>query len=420
MFGRKRGKTNGKYYFMTTTNEWEAILKMLIPMCTVICLGGSVLLFLCSKGSRSRRLLAGIMLAWGIAYVLRMAGMLLGHMNYMRTDLLAPFLLIGGNLFVIVLLLYPLEVIRPGWLNLKRAFLVTLPYLMIVLIYYIVLWILGESPVCLHHWNDFLLHIKLFNVWYRLVLTFSIIAYVIFLLHVIYRYEIFYQKWCEANYASSEQMEVSWLRYYGIGVILIGIAFLFEVFDGSTYCYVIHNIIVQLFFCFTFYKGFFHESPYMEGHFRHTMNEERAQREAEEQSVTDSGPQTEEWVTDENSFLSKVPAYKAEIQCWMEEKKPYLRKEFKLTDVREILPLNRTYLSQIFNEGWGSSFSNVVRDYRIRYAEELLLNHPELMINHISELCGFTSPSAFHRTFVQCHDGMTPKKFREHTDSAGN
>lgn len=440
---------------MVTAITWEAILRMLIPMCMVICIGGAILLFLRSDGSRSRRLLASVMLAWGLAYGCRMVRLLLGS-GYLHTDLLTPFILVGGNLFVIVLLLYPLEVLRPGWLNLKRAFLLALPYLAVVALYYIVLRILGRSPVRLHSWDDFLSHIGQFDVWFRLILTFSIVAYVALLLYIVYRYELSYRRWCDANYASSEQMEISWLRHYGTGVILIGIAFFFEVFNGSTLCYVAHNAVVQVFFCFTFYKGLFHQSPYMEDFFRHTMNEEEAEKEADEAEMAareelaaraglatqaeqafqaklavqgglapqagptavSARPETARMeLPDENTFQSRLPLYKSEIQRWMEKERPYLRRDFKLNDVYEVLPLNRSYLSRIFNEGWGSSFSSVVSNYRIRHAEELLRDRPELTVNNIAILCGFTSDSTFHRTFAQMHDGMTPKKYRESCNS---
>ena len=66
-----------------------------------------------------------------------------------------------------------------------------------------------------------------------------------------------------------------------------------------------------------------------------------------------------------NAFLNKLPAYHDEIANWMIKEKPYLNPSFKLMDVSNILPLNRTYLSRVFNDGFGESFSNVVRNYRI-------------------------------------------------------
>lgn len=135
------------------------------------------------------------------------------------------------------------------------------------------------------------------------------------------------------------------------------------------YCYVVHNIIIQLFFGFIFYKGFFHENPYPENFFRHTMNEEEARKNEEVEELppplTVDNVEQQEKSMNETVFLVKLPEYKTKVQQWMEETKPYLRKDFKLMDVAGVLPLNRTYLSQIFNEGWGESFSDVVRSYRI-------------------------------------------------------
>ena len=115
----------------------------------------------------------------------------------------------------------------------------------------------------------------------------------------------------------------------------------------------------------------------------------------------------------ESAFLKKLPAYHDEIARWMIKKKPYLNPNFKLMDVSDILPLNRTYLSRVFNEGFGDSFSDVVRDYRIHEAEQMLANRKDIPVGQVGELCGFSSPSVFHRAFVQSHDGLTPNRYRK-------
>lgn len=86
----------------------------------------------------------------------------------------------------------------------------------------------------------------------------------------------------------------------------------------------------------------------------------------------------------ESAFLKKLPAYRDEVANWMIEKKPYLNPSFKLIDVSEILPLNRTYLSRVFNDGFGDSFSNVVRDYRIREAEWMLTNRKDISVGRVT------------------------------------
>lgn len=400
--------------------DYTSILPILITMAAVICLGGASLLFLRGRNNRSRRLLASIMLAWGIFYVIRILGTLMGNQNlyFTKVDIANVFLLTSGNLYLIILLLYPLEIVRPGWLNLKRTGLLLLPYIGVTLFYYFVLSLLGQKPLILSDINQFMEHIGQFNVWFRILMTLSIAAYLAYLFRLTWRYKEFYQQWCRNNYSDDETMNISWLRQYGIGVVLIGVAYFWGVFDGNTYSFIIHNLTVQCFFCYTLYKGLFHDNPYTENFFSYTLDENEACQKAELKEKVSS---TEnvcllEVEGNENAFLKKLPTYCDEISSWMIKKKPYLNPNFKLIDVSEILPLNRTYLSRVFNEGFGNSFNDVVRNYRLREAEWLLVNRKDIPVGQVGELCGFSSPSVFHRAFVQSHDGLTPNCYRKQTE----
>lgn len=399
--------------------DYTRILPLLQTMAAVICLGGAALLYLRGRNNRSRRVLAGIMTAWGLFYVIRIAGMFSGNplMNFTRISVANTFLLTAGNLYLIILLLYPIEIVRPGWLNLKRTGILLLPYVLITLLYYLILELIGQEPTELTDMGQFLEHFGKFNVWFRLPMILSIVAYLTLLFRLTWRYQEFYRQWCRNNYSDDRNMNISWLRQYGIGVVLIGAAFFWTLFNGDPHCFIIHNLTVQAFFCYTLYKGLFHDNPYTEDFFSHTLDEAEALQKSElreEQSSADGAGNS----GNENSFLRKLPAYRDEIASWMDEKKPYLNPNFKLMDVSELLPLNRTYLSRVFNEGFGNSFSDIVRDYRMREAERMLADRREIPVGHVGELCGFSSPSAFHRAFVQSHDGVTPNRYRKQTEKA--
>lgn len=399
--------------------DYRNILPILQTMAMAICLGGATLLFLRRRNNRSRSILAMIMLLWGLFYTVRVVGMVLEHplLNFIRISVMDPFLLVCGNLYLIFLLFYPVEVVRPGWLNLKRTGCLLLPYLVVSLLYYIILFLIGQEPMNLCSMNMFIEHIGEFNVWYRLFMTFSVVAYLAILFRLTWHYKKIYHQWCLNNYSNDENMDVSWLRQYGIGVVLIGIAYFGVLFDGGTPCFIIHNLVVQSFFAYTLYKGLFHDNPYTEDFFSHTLDEEDACLKAEfheEQLFPDKKNVYSEG--NESAFLKKMPAYRDEVANWMVSKKPYLNPDFKLMDVSEILPLNRTYISRVFNEGFGGSFSDVVRDYRMREAEWMLLNRKDIPVGQIGELCGFSSPSVFHRAFVQCHDGLTPNRYRKQVE----
>ena len=395
-------------------SDYANILPILHTMAAVICLGGAALLILRGRANRSRRMLSGIMSAWGLIYVVRVVGILLGNqdLNFTKTDVAEPFVLVFGNLYLIFLLLYPLEVVRPGWLNLKRTGMLLLPYVSVSLFYYIVLYLFGQKPLKLHNMDQFMEHIGDFNVGYRLLMVLSIVVYLVFLFRLTWRYKEVYQQWCRNNYSDDRDIDILWLRQYGIGVVLIAVAYFWLVFDGNTYCFIVHNLTVQCFFGYILYKGLFHDNPYMENFFSNTLDEAEACRKAEfmeNQSSADKVILLES----ESAFLKKLPAYRDEIASWMMKKKPYLNPGFKLMDVSDILPLNRTYLSRVFNDGFGDSFSNVVRNYRIREAEWMLANRKDIPVGQVGELCGFSSPSVFHRAFVQSHNGLTPNNYRK-------
>lgn len=59
-------------------------------------------------------------------------------------------------------------------------------------------------------------------------------------------------------------------------------------------------------------------------------------------------------------FVDKIPEYKAMLEQWMQTEKPHLNKDFKLLDVMQVLPLNRSYLSRIFNEAYGETFFDFI------------------------------------------------------------
>ena len=85
-----------------------------------------------------------------------------------------------------------------------------------------------------------------------------------------------------------------------------------------------------------------------------------------------------------DSFSSKIPEYALVIREWFENEKPYLSHNFKLTDVAAVVPLNRTYLSRVFNEGLGCSFGDMVREHRIEEACRLLVEKPAMSIADIA------------------------------------
>jgi len=112
----------------------------------------------------------------------------------------------------------------------------------------------------------------------------------------------------------------------------------------------------------------------------------------------------------EESDLANA-AYRAALEAWMEKEKPYLNPDFQLTDLRQVLPLNRTYLSQLINTEYGCTFFQWANGLRIKEAKRLLTEQPEMTIEEVSKQSGFSYRRNFSRIFAQ-ETGMSPSEWR--------
>lgn len=395
---------------------YTKLLHTLVTINFSVCSLGALLLYLRANGSRARYMLSFGFAVWGIIYLASiLTGTFIDSPPLYNVYLLDAFNLVTGTLYLIVLLFYPIEVIRPGWLNLRRSALLLLPYILAVSGYALGLQLTDETPLDFHTVDHLWHHFGEFNVWYRIVLLLVFIGYLFLTFFMTWPHRTSYRQWYQSNYADIENMDINWLRNYGYGILCVALAYFWLLFSGSPTSLQVHTVVVLCFFLYSLFKGLFHTNPYTEDFFAQTLNEDKARERAlQREEQFDSLEKPAEFASADGDcqFSDKLETYRKLVEEWMEKEKPYLSEDFKLKDVSRLLSLNRTYLSRIFNEGFGDSFSNVVRNYRMAEAEHLLLTHPEIPVGQISELCGFSSPSAFHRSFVQTHNGQTPQRYR--------
>lgn len=110
----------------------------------------------------------------------------------------------------------------------------------------------------------------------------------------------------------------------------------------------------------------------------------------------------------------KVIVLKQKFEKFMVEEKPYLWSEVNLDEFVQKLNTNRTYLSRLINNEFGTSFYDLLCEYRIRAARKLLADESKkhLSVEGIGETCGFKSNSTFHSKFKTLV-GVTPNSFRQ-------
>ena len=102
----------------------------------------------------------------------------------------------------------------------------------------------------------------------------------------------------------------------------------------------------------------------------------------------------------------------------MENEELYARQGLSLADVASHLRTNTRYVSSCISAGAGLSFVEFVNGYRIRKAQELMLTHPEMRMNDISDTVGFANESSFYRNF-KAIENCTPQQWLERNNRKG-
>jgi len=336
-----------------------AITPILMSASTAVALCCAWITVRHSEGYRIRRIWAWTLLIWGLLdgiYVLSWLFMGKPVMNMGAYELTTMELALG-NLLGWSLLLFPTEALRPGWLNARRALLQILPMYVLIALDYIL-------PVNLR----------------ILVALYPAVLIVLLFTHVRE-----YRLWCEDNFSSLEDIdERSIIRYIFVGFLIVAVYIYMCVSHDHA-----RGFTQQWLVIFILAYGtdliLFRRDPWEQVWL----------------SMKSNSPK-EDIQTQSNE------AYRQALEEWMEKEKPYLNPDFKLVDLQNVLPMNRTYLSQFIHAEYGCSFYLFVNRYRVEEAKRLMNENPGMKMADVSASCGFSSPSVFSRTFTAIA-GQLPK-----------
>ena len=265
--------------------------------------------------------------------------------------------MVGGNLLAWLILAYPSELLNPGWLTMKNSLKRILPVVVLgaidIFVPWDLRWLLALVPV----------------VWVALL----------------FRHVHYYRRYAEENYGSVEQTDEKWIIRYLTMVLVLGISYIYICFSNEPTRLFTQQWLMLFVIIYTNDQIIFHSKPWIEN----------AEEEEEEEAKIESEGE-----------------YRAKLEQWMKTDKPYLNPEFRLNDLRQVLPLNRTYLSQLINDEYGCNFYQFVTNYRIEEAKRLMREQPDLKMQDIAEQCGFSSARTFYRAFDREVE-MTPKEWLE-------
>ena len=321
-----------------------------------------------SEGIRVRYVYAWISGTFTVLMIAATSYRMFAHVDLQAAEGIFGFAgweMVGADLIAWLLLAYPSELLKPGWLTWKNALKRILPVIIIGVIDWLVpydlRWLLALVPV----------------VWVGLL----------------FKHLRDYRRYCEANFGSVEQTDEHWVIRYLVMILVLGMSYVYLCFSSEPTRLFTQQWLMFFVLVYTNDQIIFRSKPWIEEAGKE-MNEESAEtEEADNQELKEANAE-----------------YRRILESWMEDEKPYLNPDFRLLDLRQVLPLNRTYLSQLINNEYGCSFYQFVTNYRIEEAKRLMREHPDMKLQEISDQCGFSSPTVFSRVFVR-EVGMTPREW---------
>lgn len=110
--------------------------------------------------------------------------------------------------------------------------------------------------------------------------------------------------------------------------------------------------------------------------------------------------------------VEQIEPLKERLERHMKENKPYLDSNLKMETLAQQVNLQKSYLTQVLNEGLGKNFYQYVNEYRIDEAKRRLVDGDGgASILDIAYDCGFNSKATFNLAFKK-FTGMTPSEYR--------
>ena len=344
----------------------DVIAPLQNAVTAAVCLFGAYVLFQHADGLRIRTSCAWALVAWGMADAFLILQTYVFHtpVFHLGTEALNAYTMLMGNFLGWLLLVYPTESLRPGWMTWKIALWQLVPMTALVVLDYFIPWDLR---------------------W--IISLYPILLFVLVCTHI-----RAYRIWCEENYSSMDHIDVQWIVRYLIMLLVMGISYGYMIVSDNPCRSFTQNILLVFLFGYSIEQILFRKDPWSDVQRDDVQSTKEGVKELADSGQSDDQKKLEEWLAKE---------------------KPYLNPDFKLMDLREVLPMNRTYLSQFINDTYGCSFYQFVNRYRIEEAKRMMQEHPEMKISEIAAHSGFSSQSSFSRTFTQV-TGLSPREWSKH------
>ena len=222
------------------------------------------------------------------------------------------------------------------------------------------------------------------------------------LLYLAFTFQLFYnyRKTIQEYFSNIYKLELNWILSF---LIAFTVLFLYSSLQDVIGSFIIDlnyeqrwwlNIFMALVVLFVGIKGYFTDTSKLNTiSFSFSPNPESIPK-----------------INEETTIISKIDIEK--VSNFMSLEKPYLNPDLNLSDLAELLQMNRAQLSQTINSGFNKNFNDFVNEYRVNtFKEKLQLGeHKQLSLLGIAFDCGFNSKATFNRVFKKITNS-SPSEF---------
>lgn len=320
---------------------------------------------------RSRRMLAMGALFSGLlalAVVLGNLGMSVREVSYFVLQPWLGLLYMGLN---IVMVLYPISVIRPDWLTPKRFLILFLPTLVLAIVYllYTSQWTL------LHNAEDVWEHVWEPNVIARLLALFLMFPYCFILFLLPYNY----------HHSSASK---GWIWNYSLGLLSICVVHTALMLTNNGILLIVLPIMVSTFYFFS-----------TEYELRERLRPATETADGlERPSVSSSTPL-------EQDLWARICRLMDQEEVWKDP-------DLTLYDMSRLCATNSTYLNRVIQIETGHGFKELINAKRVAGVVAQIEQNPDIDVQSAFFNAGFRSRTTAWRNFKDI-TGKSPAEYKQ-------
>ncbi|NCC99182.1 MAG: AraC family transcriptional regulator [Bacteroidia bacterium] len=388
------------------------LFVVLVVALSTICVFGGIVVQLCAIKTAATKYLAFLCFFWALVEISPLFLPLDGTGNVLKH--FSPLYLISCAILGDLSLLYPLIMIEKNRVTIPKL-LRFFSGIIIILLSYFIYRIFNPEP-------KFVTPANIATPGLAIEVIFRFLFLVYLTLHALYvavmvrKFIPIYEKYLDESYSDTEKKHIQWMKVLKYPMFAILISYMAYTFNDTIELSIVHLLLLMFIISIFIIKAIQTEPVELPEHCKMYWSYKNFKWIIVD-DIKDNEYKSAEadefiYLSDNELTENEICRYKSILDQWMLQDKPYLNKDFRVSDVHTKLNVDRLKCNEIFSRAYQCYFRNWVLQYRIDHAIQLMKDNPDKQVKEISFESGFTSQAVFARSFAQ-HMGMSCTQYKE-------